>query len=77
VFHRECIESFYFCPECFTPIENDIPESFMDERSERKEDSDEENLLDDYNDAADVEMEFSAHEERKSYDGRVVSFRLP
>ena len=35
VFHAECIESFVFCPECFKPIEQDVPHSFMDERSDR------------------------------------------
>lgn len=35
VFHADCIESFVFCPECFVPIEQDLPNSFIDERSER------------------------------------------
>lgn len=33
VFHQECIESFVFCPECYVPIEKDLPHSFLDERS--------------------------------------------
>ena len=73
VFHKECIEGFYFCPECFTPIDNEIPDSFMDERSERRDDSDEENLLDEYNNAADAEDARAERAERRP----AVSFRLP
>jgi len=83
VFHRECIESFVFCPECFAPIDNDIPESFLDDRSERPEgmDSDEENLLDDANDPNSndgLPAEPSDEDNRRQNDAaRVVSFRLP
>lgn len=48
VFHRECIESFIFCPDCFAPIQGDAPQSFIDDGSEMKddgEDSAEEGLL--------------------------------
>ena len=51
VFHAECIESFVFCPECFVPIEQEVPHSFMDENSDFDEDQrgarsdEEENLL--------------------------------
>ena len=59
-----------FCPECFAPIDNELPESFLDDRSERpqNDESDEEGLLDDRDD-----------EERKSVtnESRQVSFRLP
>ena len=41
-----------FCPECFAPIDNELPESFLDDRSERpqNDESDEEGLLDDRDD---------------------------
>ena len=49
VFHKECLQGFVYCPECFTPIEDDVPESFMaeedDEEGMRDGDSDEEGLL--------------------------------
>ena len=50
VFHRECIESFVFCPECFAPIDGEMPSQFIDSESESPhdddiEDSAEEDLL--------------------------------
>ena len=52
VFHAECIESFVFCPECFVPIEQEVPHSFLDENSDFEENprqagasDEEENLL--------------------------------
>lgn len=48
VFHRECLNSFTFCPDCFTQIGDDVPQSFIDDGSEIKddgEDSAEEGLL--------------------------------
>ena len=42
VFHAECIESFVFCPECFVPIDNEVPASFIEERSEEQDGDEEE-----------------------------------
>ncbi len=53
VFHRECIESFVFCPECFAPIDGEVTSGFIDSDSERshsrdiEDDSAEEDLLGD------------------------------
>ncbi len=53
VFHRECIEGFVFCPECFAPIDGEVTSGFIDSDSERshsrdiEDDSAEEDLLGD------------------------------
>jgi len=74
VFHRECIESFVFCPECFAPIDNELPESFLDDRSERPahDESDEEHLLAN----GDIDQQAADGEERKEPEGREVTFQF-
>ena len=46
VFHAECIESFVFCPECFVPIEQEVPHSFMIDGSDNDEEFPRVNRLD-------------------------------